>query len=164
MQPNKQSLPVNVLAGAIGGLTASFAMNQFQGLWSKLAGEKQKSCGGDDATVKTADAVSRSVLHQKLPAGDKKWAGPAVHYAFGTLIGALYGALATKAPGTTAGLGTAWGTAVWIGADEIGVPAAGLSGPPAETPVSGHIKALASHLVYGLTTDLTMRGVRSVIR
>ena len=59
------------------------------------------------------------------------------------------------------GAGTGYGAAVWVGADEIAVPLFGLSGPPDETPLSGHVKALASHLVFGLVTHLTRKLVLS---
>ena len=39
----------------------------------------------------------------------------------------------------------------------------GLSKPPTEVPVSKHVYALASHFVYGLTTDLVRRAVRSAL-
>ena len=42
---------------------------------------------------------------------------------------------------------------LWLGADEIMVPALKLSPPPADSPMKTHICGLASHLVYGLTVD-----------
>jgi putative membrane protein len=52
---------------------------------------------------------------------------------------------------------------VWLGADEIGVPAAGLSGPPTQYPLSVHLNALAGHIAYGMTTELVRRRVRAVL-
>ena len=54
-----------------------------------------------------------------------------------------------------------FGTAVWLGADEVAVPAFRLSKPPTEYPVSVHAYAFMSHLVYGVTTDLVRRAVRN---
>jgi putative membrane protein len=87
-------------------------------------------------------------------------AGPALHYGFGALTGAVYGALAELVPAVTWGAGAPFGTAVWLGADEVTVPALGLSGPPWESPPSVHARALGAHLVYGLTTE----GVRRLAR
>jgi len=153
---NKPSVATSVIAGAIGGLAGAWMMNQFQALM-QVASKPEKTEQGDDATVKTADAISTQVFHHELAKDEKKWAGPAVHYAFGTLTGAIYGALAETVPATRIGYGTAYGTAVWLGADEIGVPAFGLSKPPEKTPMSQHVQALTAHLVYGLTTDLCRR-------
>lgn len=54
-----------------------------------------------------------------------------------------------------------YGAAIWLGADEIAEPLVGLSGPPTDTPLSGHVNALASHPVYGLVTHFTRKLVLS---
>jgi putative membrane protein len=174
-------------AGLIGGLVASWTMNRFQDVWIKLAGsqssgaessqqtEGQESGQGlqqtrmksdeepDDATVKTASAISEGIFDHKLTKGEKKIAGPAVHYAFGTSVGGLYGAAAELAPEVTAGAGLPFGAAFWLVADETALPLLGLSKGPAAYPVSTHVYALASHFVYGLTTELVRRGVRDAL-
>jgi hypothetical protein len=160
-------------AGLAGGLAATLVMTQFQELSAKLekkleesqgdGGEKGQKKGqkkGEDATVKAASKVSRNVFHHPLTPGEKKTAGPAVHYGFGTLTGAAYGVLAELVPAVTRGAGAPFGTALWVGADEIAVPAFGLSGPPWESPPSVHVKALAAHLVYGVAAE----GVRRLVR
>jgi uncharacterized membrane protein YagU involved in acid resistance len=77
-------------------------------------------------------------------------------------VGALYGALAENHPGVASGLGTTYATAVWVGGDELAVPALGLSQPIPQTPVSSHVSAWASHWVYGIVTDLVWRGLLKV--
>lgn len=142
-------------------------MNKFQALLSQAMKanssdqenqDSQKS-SGDDATVKTARAISQELFHHDLTDEEKKWAGPTVHYAFGTLNGALYGAVAQCSPTARAGYGTGFGTILWLAADEIAVPVFGLSGPPQNTPLSSHLMALSSHLVYGLVTEAVRRTV-----
>ena len=59
--------------------------------------------------------------------------------------------------------GVGWGSVLCAGADEIAVPAAGLSGAPREYPLSSHMYALASHVVYGLTTGAVRKAVRAVL-
>ena len=150
-----------VVAGAVGGLVASYVMNQFQAGVSyaqkELMDEPARSARGDDATVKTANAISRKTRGRRVAQRDKKKAGSAVHYGFGAMCGAVYGLLAETVPASKLGFGTAYGSAVWLLADEIAVPALGLSQPISETPAGAHAKALASHWVYGVTTDLTRR-------
>lgn len=164
MRARKANISKGLVAGAIAGLAASFAMNQFQALWSKAAeaisdGGQQSGGEGENATVKTAQAISKQVRGRELDESEKKPAGAMVHYAFGTCVGALYGALAEAMPISRAGCGTVYGGAVWLGADEFFLPAVGLSGPPTESPLPIHVNALASHLVYGLVTDLVRRGI-----
>jgi len=174
-------------AGLIGGLVASWTMNRFQDVWMKLAdspssgAESQQQAEGqesgqglqqaqkksdeeqDDATVKTASAISEGLFDHKLTKSEKKIAGPAVHYAFGTSVGGLYGVAAELAPEVAVGAGLPFGAAFWLVADETALPLLGLSKGPTAYPVSTHVYALASHFVYGLTTELVRRGVRGAL-
>ncbi len=171
-------------AGLAGGLVASWTMNQFQAAWSKAtegfekphgAQSMQPSHGGDpgsgtenkenqdDATVKAAKAISGGVFGHQLKENEKRSAGALVHYTFGTATGGLYGAIAEHVPEVTKGAGLPFGAAFWLMADEIAVPVLGLSKGPTEYPPSTHLYALASHLVYGLTAEVTRRAVRSAL-
>lgn len=165
----RTSLWKGILAGAMGGLVGSFAMNQFQAAVSSASqalsddngsfGSQSSGGGGEDATVKTARAISENVLDKPLPESEKQTAGSAVHYTFGTAVGAVYGGLSAVLPFVSAGRGMLYGTAVFVMADEIGVPAAGLSAPPTETPASSHAQAFGAHCVYGFVTDLVLRSL-----
>lgn len=117
----------------------------------------------DDATVKTAQAISENIFGHELKENEKKPAGAAVHYAFGTATGGLYGAMAEVAPQVTAGAGLPFGMVFWVVADEVAVPLLGLAKGPTQYPISTHAYALASHLVYGLTAELSRRAVRQVL-
>lgn len=162
-------------AGIIGGVVASAVMTQFQALWSKLAEEAEQSQdkkkkkksqeqeGDGDATVKAAEAISEGVFDHDLTKGEEKIAGPVIHYAMGATSGAIYGALAELTPFVTIGAGLPFGAVVWLAADEVAVPALGLSESPTEVPLSTHAYALASHFVYGLTTEVVRRAVRSAL-
>lgn len=177
-----------MVAGMVGGFVASLVMNQFQQALQKLmegeerghgaqsmqqgaprhgAGEMLRERGvdssDDDAAERTASAISVGVFDRALTESEKETAGTAVHYAFGTGTGALYGAAVELAPALTAGAGVPFGAAVWLAADEGLVPLLGLSKSPTEYPLSTHLYALASHFVYGLTTELVRRAVRNRI-
>jgi putative membrane protein len=117
----------------------------------------------DDATVETAKVISKNVFGHELKESEKKQAGAAVHYAFGTLTGGMYGAMAEVAPQVTMGTGVPFGAAFWLAADEVAVPALGLAKGPGAYPLSTHVYALASHLVYGATAELTRRCVRRYV-
>jgi len=111
----------------------------------------------EDSTMKVADTVAWLVTGQHLTKQGKQKGGPIVHYAFGALMGALYGALAELPETSTSGAGTAFGTGLFIAADEIMVPALGLSKPPTQQPVSDQLTHYAAHLVYGTTTEMVRR-------
>jgi hypothetical protein len=165
-------------AGLIGGLVASWTMNRFQDLWLKVAntGEaqsgqretqqtEQQSNGEEqvDTTVRAASAISERLFNHKLTESEKQVAGPVVHYSLGTGVGGLYGAVAEVAPEVTAATGLPFGAAFWLVIDEGAVPLLGLSKGPTEYPLSTHLYALSSHLVYGLTAELVRRSVRKAL-
>ena len=182
----QRALWKGLVAGGAAGLAASLAMNQFQGVWSKAkqkldrgrnngnsgdesgANSEQKSSAqeSEDATMKTAGKLA-SIAGYQLSREQRKKASPIVHYAFGAGMGALYGGLMEVGPRGwrrhkfLTGLG--WGAAVFAGADEIAVPALGLSGAPSESPLSSHVYAFASHLVYGITTGAVRKAVRAAL-
>jgi hypothetical protein len=115
-----------LISGAIGGLAASWIMPRFQFLLAHALGHTDPHEGqGEDATVKTAQRISSALLGRELSAREKRTAGPLVHYAYGTGIGALYGGLAQKHQTTTLGFGSAYGATAWAFGDEIAVPASG---------------------------------------
>jgi putative membrane protein len=163
-----------LLAGLLAGLAASWAMNQFQTGWSKWSAclkvsqptltaqpsRKQSQEEQLPATVKAASAVSKRLFNHQLTDQEKPLAGSAVHYGFGAAMGALYGVLAEMAPWATSAAGIPFGAGLWLVADETAVPAFGLGEPLMKTPASLHVYSLVSHLVYGLTTELTRRAMR----
>jgi uncharacterized membrane protein YagU involved in acid resistance len=137
-------------------------MNQFQDLLSKATQPPRSSTQSvarnqpvseEDATMKAADRIARDLHLRPLTPNQKSKAGPIVHYAFGTAMGALYGLASEYFPKTSAGFGTAFGTLLFALVDETAVPLAGFSGPPSEYPVSAHLRALAAHVVYGASAE-----------
>jgi len=161
-----------LLAGVAGGLLASFLMEQFQAAWSAAAeaiksSDEQKERASqkksEPATVKTADAISKKVLGRGVPKEYKATAGEAVHYGMGAGSAAAYGVLSEVLPIVTVGDGLAFGGALWLLGDEVAVPAAGLSKPPQEIPLTTHIYALASHLVFGWITETVRAAVRRAL-
>lgn len=167
-----------IVAGVVGGLVASWVMNEFMAnlgppLQKAVQGEaaasnqQQKSQDGekpDDATMKTADAVVSTVTGGRhLSREEKEKGGPIVHYTFGAMMGGVYGAIAEELPLTTAGFGTAFGAALFTGADLIAVPTLNLSGSSGEQPVSSLATPFAAHLVYGAATETVRRLMRALL-
>jgi putative membrane protein len=174
-----------LVAGLAAGFVASWTMNQFQAAWTRLTENFEKPHGAqslkpsegpnpnevpleneeqqDDATVEVAKLISKGVFGHELKESEQKPAGAAVHYAFGTVTGGLYGAMAEVAPQITSGAGLPFGAAFWLVADETVVPLTGLAKSPTEYPLSTHAYALAAHLVYGLTAEFSRRAVRRIL-
>ena len=68
-------------------------------------------------------------------------------------------AAAARTPDVTGWGGIPFGATVWLVADEMGMPLAGLSKPPTEHPLSDHVSAFATHIVYGTTTECVRRAL-----
>jgi len=169
-------------AGFLGGLLASWVMNQYQAIESqpvnvRRAREIEESIGlseptveretsqsqANGPTVKVAEAVSRQLFDHPLSANAKKIAGPGVHYGYGAAVGALYGGLAELLPVVGIGGGVPYAAMLWLFGSEIAVPALGLAKPPAEVPAANHASNIATHFVYGVTLDITRRILRRIL-
>jgi hypothetical protein len=170
----QRSVAKGVAVGIAGGVLASWTMNQAQAAWSMAAANfRSPSAGGKEdardwqersegtnATEIAAQTAARAAIGRPLTRDELAVAAPLVHYAFGAAMGGLYGGLAEMSPAVRACSGTAYGTAVWIGADEIAMPMLGLSDPDADRPAEMHAQAFAAHLVFGLTLELVRRTLR----
>jgi putative membrane protein len=171
-----------VLAGIGGGLAACWVMNLFlEGPGQKLqhslrtseeerkaqAAQLEEEAHGkaqEDATMKAADTLVRTATGgRRLSWEGKRKGGPFVHYSFGALMGGIYGGAAEFSPAARRGFGTAFGTALFAGADMVAVPAFHLSPPNSEQTPAMLAPPFAAHLVYGATTELVRRVLRAVL-
>ena len=169
-----------ILAGVAGGLAAAWVMNQFtSGAGPALQHavqsdaenseqdkqqEQSKQDPQPDATMKTADAIVNTVTGgEHLSWEAKQKGGPMVHYSFGALMGGVYGGLAEYSPLVRSGFGITFGAVLFAVADLVAVPALDLSGSPKDAPASSYATPLAAHIVYGTTTELVRRIVRTIV-
>ncbi|GAC1360833.1 MAG: hypothetical protein NVSMB3_08910 [Acidobacteriaceae bacterium] len=182
MSTPRPSILRGILVGLASGITATLVMDQFQKLsassqkaiekqqklsegqspWEiahEQAQQEQQSAQQEGSTEKVARKLSEAA-GKPLQPQDKKSAGQAVHYSFGTLMGVAYAVTAEVLPEVTSGGGTAFGTLLFLGADEIAVPTLQLAPPPTETAPLDHLQHWAAHVVYGGTLELT----RSLLR
>jgi putative membrane protein len=166
------SIARGMIAGALGGLIAAWVMNGFiaaattvqetmKSPEQKAQEEAQKAAQppdqSEDSTMKVADAVAWLVTGEHLSREGKQKGGPIVHYAYGTLVGAMYGTLAELSGAVTAGAGTAFGTGLFIASDEVMVGALITGQFPTKEPAASQLTHYGAHLVYGATTELVRR-------
>jgi hypothetical protein len=155
-------------AGAVGGFLGTWAMSHAQRWWTLAAdGRPSHSAGGRhdardwqersegrNANELTADAVGEGVTGRRLTPGERRAGAQLSHYAFGTAMGALYGALRVDARDINLRDGVAFGLGVWAIADEAAMPLLGLSRSPRHRPAEMHFQAAAAHIVYGGVAEL----------
>ena len=163
-----------ILAGAAGGLVGTWAMSHAQRLWTKAADTRvpesaggkhdardwQERSEGQNSNELAAQTIAIAGLGRHLSRDELRMAAPLMHYAFGTVVGALYGAYADRLRGRRAS-GIGLGTTLWLTADEIAMPLMGLSEPTTRRPVEMHLQSLAAHLVYGMTAEAIRQPARA---
>ena len=146
-------------AGLLGGLLAAGAMSLMHTVLADGDPGGGASTPQDDPTVKVAAAATRLVGY-RLGAAERAPAGSVVHYAFGAVVGAVYGAAAEIAPIVSRAFGLPFGAAVWLGAHVVTVPALGLAESPARQPAAKEAEEFGLHLAYGAITELVRRLLR----
>jgi putative membrane protein len=184
----QRNLVKGLVAGAVAGLVASWCMNQFQAAWHQVIEGEERGHGAqsmqkgspsggiaeelkkrnsedpnDDAAQRLAKYIAEEGFEKKLTKSEADAGGTALHYAFGISTGTAYGLAAEIMPEVSTGAGLPFGITVWLAADELVTPLLGLSRPGTEYPLSIHAYALSSHLVYGLTAEITRRAVRNIL-
>lgn len=160
-----RSLVIGAASGAAAGVAAAFLMNCFQIGWSKASkalkshsqDEHGENSSGEPATVRAVEKFQGMVSGRPLPKDQRKVAGNLLHYGFGAALGVLYAVVGRRHPKIRAGYGTFYGASVSIAADEVLVPAAGLSPPPTKAPASSHVFGLISHIVFGAALEGSRR-------
>jgi hypothetical protein len=167
-----------LIMGAMSGLAGTVIMTQVQNVWNKFSVDSLKPANKpeaqsveeqeqeEDSTMKAAGKLSKEI-GRPLSREERKKAEPWVHYTFGTSVGAVFGVAAEMKRETVLGLnpvlaGAAFGTAVFVAAHEIAVPALRLSSNPLKEPIPEQIAEFVSHLIYGVGTALTYDGLKKL--
>jgi hypothetical protein len=154
---HEQSILRRILVGAGAGAAGSLAMNVF----ARIAAGDRRGHGvqppqgwapGDDATVRAGTAVVEAVGGHPSSPELRDLLGTVAHYAFGAANGVLYALLAPRRPWLRFIAGTSYGVGVWAVADEMLMPALGLSRGPRQLTPRTHAYSLAGHVIYGAVT------------
>ena len=160
----KGSLGRGVLAGMLGGLVGSLVLKAaivgVRALKKEPGGTKLDQRG---PSHQVADLVVRKVTGHELSAQGRVVGGEIVHYAFGMVVGGIYGGLGELYPWVLAGKGLLFGTGVFLAADESSMPMLGLVKKPWEETTPEQAEHWAMHLAYGVATDLARKVVRGLL-
>jgi hypothetical protein len=141
--------------GAAGGIAGAALMGQVHIVTAKVTGLVPPQ--GEDATEKVANSVAMKLTGRKLEPSKRKAGGQIVHFTFGAVMGALYALLATRLPSITFGGGAIFGTAIYVGAHALTVPALGLASNPLKSSGAQEAAEFSAHVVYGITTETVRR-------
>jgi putative membrane protein len=134
------------------------AMLLFADGWNWLVRRRIIQLGTEeeaDAAGNVVDILTRRVLHTRLRRDRRQRAAIAFHFAFGTLAGAMYGAVAESVPVVTAGMGAPFGTLEWLLGNKLTAPRFGLLKPRNSYSRHERLQTLVSHVVFGVVTEMT---------
>jgi putative membrane protein len=144
------SLWKGALAGFIGGLAGSGA---------KLLGEKifpPRTQGQLPPPVVLAEKVAGHSLNEP----ERKAATQGMHWTFGPVVGAIYGAAVEYEPGLAAKHGVAFGLGLNALTHEGVLPKLGLAPKPKQQPRQERWSEAATHALYGIVTEAVRKAIR----
>ncbi len=167
----------DAIAGAVGGLAGTLAMNYAQRLWTLAAdrGAPSSAAGPHDArdwqersedqnsNEMAAQALARATINRRLSDRELSILAPAIHFSFGAAAGAIYHGAYLHPVSHDRRSGTLFGSALWLVADEIAMPVLGLSRSTLQRPVEMHCQSFVAHLVYGVVAERVRRLTRHAL-
>ena len=145
-----RSLAKGLIAGLIGGLVGTIAKTLAERLFPpRTQGEPEPS-----------ERLAERVAGQSLGPDAKAAAAEGIHWGFGAVAGAAYGALAEYYPAATSKDGASFGMALEALTHEGALPALGLSADPEDMTMRERASEMTSHVVYGVATEMVRGFVR----
>jgi NAD(P)H-dependent FMN reductase len=156
-----------VVGGLLSGAVGTAAMDTFLFVRYRLGGGKNSPeewefsedlSGWEDAPApaQVGKRLVEGLFQVELPPTRAQLVNNVMHWAYGTLQGALYGIVAGSLPKQRVSYGLPFGALVFAG-DYVILPAAKLYKPIWEYDAKTLAKDLTGHLVYGLATATAMR-------
>ena len=139
---------MSVLRGAAAGFAATVPMTLvMEGLRAALPREQRRRMPPREIVDRSVDKAG---VGRQVDRGDRIAMTTLAHFAFGSLAGALYGAM-RKRQRPSAMTGVGFGLAVWALAYGVGLPSLGLHPATAEDTSDRNAVLVASHVVWGAT-------------
>ncbi len=149
-ESTQQRLLKGLLAGLVAGIVATAAKSMAEKFYPpRTHGEPEPP-----------DVLAEKIAGHPLDKTTKEVASEAIHWGFGALTGAAYGALAEFYPAATAKEGASFGLALMTLTHEKALPAMGLAADPGDQTLREKTSEASSHILYGVITER----VRSMIR
>jgi putative membrane protein len=148
-----KSLAKGLLAGLIGGLVATAAKSIAEKIYPPRTHGEPEPPG----------VLAENIAGHALVSREKMAAEEAIHWGFGAMTGAAYGALAEYYPSATVKEGAGFGMALNSLTHGTALPAMGLSAEPEDQTLREKTSEMATHLVFGMVTETVRRFVRKML-
>ena len=179
--PRLQAMRKALATTALIGAAASIPASKFKGITERLLqpaaealwppSEQEKQLVGTDPTCHLenmppavlADRVARRLGRGPLETSTKLRIQNVIHYTFGAVSGAVYGALAEVFPAATAGVGMAAGAGLYLASHGTALPLLRIQEPPWRLPRAAFAWEFTSHLLFGLALELGRRSASRIL-
>ncbi|MGD0446537.1 MAG: DUF1440 domain-containing protein [Edaphobacter sp.] len=149
-----RSLAKGLLAGLIGGLVATAAKTLVEKVYPpQTHGEPEPH-----------EVLAERVAGHELVRTQKEVATEAIHWGFGALTGAAYGALVEYYPAATAKDGAGFGMALSSLTHGTMLPVMGLGAAPEAQTARERTSEMATHVIYGVVTETVRRVIRKMLK
>ena len=160
MAEQRQSLVADLIDGAIAGAVATWVMGRtttylYERESPRAREREDHARNGKTAYGVAAEKVAR-LAGTELTVPQRERFGSAIHWALGTIAGAIYGVLRPRVKDAALARGLAFGSAFWLVMDEGAVYALGLTPGPTAFPWQAHARGLAGHLTFGSVADAVL--------
>jgi len=146
-----------ICAGIVGGLAATAVKTWWE------SGHPVRSEDTETPPVLLADKIKLSLVEEPLKEEHKPVVSDAIHWAFGTSTGAIYGALAASSPVFSSGLGVPFSIGFYALTHGSTLPMMDLEPYPVDVRMDYAWNEFAGHILYGVTLDLVRRATLVVI-
>jgi putative membrane protein len=149
----QRSLAKGLVAGLIAGLAATAAKSLAEKFYPpRIHGEPEPP-----------EVLAQKLSPHHLNGASLAVASETIHWGFGALTGAAYGALAEFYPAATAQEGAAFGMALMSLTHEGALPALGLSAEPEDQTAREQTSEAATHMMYGVVAERVRSFVRNML-
>jgi putative membrane protein len=153
MESTQKRLLKGLLAGLVAGIVATVAKSVAERLYPpRTHGEPDPS-----------ELLAEEIAGHHLDAETKAIAGEAIHWGYGALTGAAYGALAEFYPAATDKEGASFGLTLMALTHEKALPVLGLSAEPEDQTLREKSSEAASHVLYGVVAERVRSFVRKLL-
>jgi putative membrane protein len=153
MESTRERLIKGLVAGMVAGLVATAVKTLAEKIYPpRVHGEPEPP-----------EALADKLAGHHLVGVEKTIASEAIHWGFGALTGAAYGALAEFYPVATAKEGASYGLALMSLTHETALPAMGLAADPEDQTLREKSSEAATHVMYGVVTEKVRGLVRKML-
>ena len=147
------SLAKGLLAGLIGGVIATAAKSFGEKIYPpRTHGEPEPP-----------DLLAEKLAGHPLDHSAKAASSETIHWTFGALAGATYGAVVEFYPAAAAKEGASFGLVLATMTHGSALPAMGLSASPDNQTTRERTSEMSTHVLFGVVTEIVRKSVRKFL-